>query len=233
MRVLFVGDVHTNKHFLTEFYELAEEKGAERIIQVGDFGWWPRMPTGERFLDAASSLATKTDIPLIFVDGNHEDHNQLPHDAAMMQELKPGLFYLPRGVITTLDGVRILGHGGAISVDQGWRTEHIDWFRSETADYVAFNKSLAAKHVDVVIAHDVPTGVDLDLTFPVTENIEAQCIRHRDGMLQILEALDPKLWVAGHYHQRITQRIGNTVVEVLGHDTLGVNSSTMFVEDLG
>lgn len=231
MKVLFVGDVHANTDFIDAVYKKAVADDIETIVQVGDFGWWPRMPKGERFLFKASSLASRSDIPLIFVDGNHEDHNQLPHDGEAMQELKPGISYLPRGVVITLGDSRVLGHGGAVSVDQAWRTENIDWFRSETADYVAMNRSLAAKNVDVVVAHDVPTGVELELTFPITETIEKHCIKHRDGMREILNAVEPKLWVAGHYHQRTTARVGNTTVKVLAHDIAPLDQSTL-VEEL-
>jgi len=234
MRVLFVGDVHANTAFLKEVYSMAERYEVDRVFQVGDFGWWPRMPTGERFINAASSLATKTNIPLIFVDGNHEDHSQLPHDGEVMQELKPGLHYLARGVVITLGNARVLGHGGAVSVDQAWRTEHIDWFREEVANHASFLKSIDAKNVDVVVAHDVPAGTDLRLTFPVTPSIDAHCKQHRDSMLEILETHDPYLWVAGHYHQRVTQRIGNTTVEVLdGDGTTNLSKSTLLVEEFG
>ncbi len=225
MRVLFVGDVHANSNFIKRVYAHAEDQAAEAIVQVGDFGWWPRNPQGKNFIAGVSKLATETDIPLIFVDGNHEDHDQLPHDADELVELKPGLYYLPRGVVIPLGDARVLGIGGAVSVDKQWRTEHVDWFRDEVPNFSQFHRALTAEGpIDVIVAHDLPTGMELDLTFPVDDNTAAYCQSHRDGMLEILQEHQPVLWVGGHYHQRVSQEVEGTRVECLAHEDVGLGT---------
>jgi len=231
MRVLFVGDSHGNAEFIKRVFGYAEEKEVETIIQVGDFGWWPRFPQGERFIHAVSSLASRMDIPFYFIDGNHEDHHQLPHESTFeVTEMEPGLFWIPRGTTFEMGGSRLLGFGGAVSVDRKWRTEHIDWFREEVASYVQYHRAMDATDIDIVVAHDVPTGVSLNLTYPVTADIEAHCISHRDGLAELRDTLEPERWMAGHYHQRVTDYVGETMVEVLAHDGIRVEDSTMLAD---
>ena len=231
MRVLFVGDVHANRVFLKNVYRLAEEKKVDKVVQLGDFGWWPRTVPGERFIYLASSLASKSNIPLLFVDGNHEDHDQLPHDAVEVVELEPGIHYLPRGVVTTFGDLRVLGIGGAVSVDRQWRTEYVDWFRTETANFAAYHKAATADSpIDIILAHDLPAGVGLVLDYPVTPEVDAHCNAHREQMRELLEIHKPNLWFGGHYHQRVTQQIDYTTVEGLAHDAFGVENSTLLMD---
>lgn len=231
MRVLFVGDVHANRVFIKSVYQKAKDEEVDKIVQVGDFGWWPRTVPGQRFIYLASSLASQSNIPLLFVDGNHEDHDQLPHDATEVVELEPGIHYLPRGVVTTLGDSRVLGIGGAVSVDRQWRTEHVDWFREETANFAAYNKAATAEgSIDIVLAHDLPAGVDLELDYPVTPNVAAHCNLHRIGMRELMDIHKPDLWVGGHYHQRTTQKINGTIIEGLAHDAWGVETATLLMD---
>ncbi len=230
MRVLFVGDTHGNTNFVKTVFGHAEESGVETIIQVGDFGWWPRNPAGERFIHTVSSLASQKKIPFYFIDGNHEDHHQLPHESTIeITEMEPELFWIPRGTTFEFGGTRFLGIGGAVSVDRQWRTEHIDWFREEVATFEQFHRAITATDIDIVVAHDVPTGVSLDLTYPTTPDIEAHCVSHRDGMAELRDTLEPERWIAGHYHQRVTDMIMDTTVEVLAHDAIRVEDSTLLV----
>jgi DNA repair exonuclease SbcCD nuclease subunit len=173
-------------------------------------------------------MASQKNIPFYFIDGNHEDHHQLRHETTLeVTELEPGLFWIPRGTTFELGETRLLGIGGAVSVDRAWRTEHVDWFHEEVATFEQFHRALTATDIDIVVAHDVPTGVSLDLTFPVTAAIEAHCVSHRDGMAELRDTLEPEWWIAGHYHQRVTDHIGDTTVEVLAHDAIRLEDSTM------
>src|SRR5690606_41506311 len=120
MIVLFMGDTHGNGFAVEKAYDFAAEVEAEVIVQVGDFGWWPRQGIGRRFLRRASQLASETGIPLHWVDGNHEDHSELPRsyllpgtewlqagpeagdDPGCFHRDYPGLIWHPRGTMSQL-----------------------------------------------------------------------------------------------------------------------------------
>lgn len=228
MRVMFLGDTHANLGFITRAFGRAWEQECEAIIQVGDFGWWPRHRDALRFIDGVADLAN--DLPLYFVDGNHEDHDTLPHDRSVPIELRSGLTYLPRGSVLELGDSRILGFGGAVSVDQDWRTPGVNWFDTEISNAEQRLLALSRTEIDIVVAHDAPHGTSLSLTYPTTPQIEAQSMVHREFCRELLDVLSPTLWVAGHYHQRATTQIGSTTVEVLPHDMIRLEDSSMVRE---
>lgn len=53
MRVLIVGDLHCNTAAASNAFEFAGAVGADVILQVGDFGFWPRTEPGRKFLRKA------------------------------------------------------------------------------------------------------------------------------------------------------------------------------------
>ena len=230
MRVLFLGDTHANGPFVWSVFQEAKRRNIEAIVQTGDFGWYPRMEWGAKFIEQVSDMAQTAAIPFYFVDGNHEDHQNLPHSADQVQELAPWLFYMPRGHSFQIGDTNILGLGGAVSVDKAYRTEFVDWFPEEVASFSDINRAMEWDDVDIVVAHDVPTGVELDLWYPVTEEIQQKCERHRQAMWMVRDSLKPSHWIAGHYHQRTTQQLEETEVVVLGHDGLGVEKAILQME---
>jgi hypothetical protein len=231
MRVLFAGDTHANVAFLRRVYVEAEAAKVEAIIQLGDFGFWPGRPFGDRFLGAASDCVDRIGIPLYFVDGNHEDHEALDHLADEPVEVVDGVTWLPRGVVSTFGSSRVLSYGGAVSVDQHLRTPGHDWFSDEVPSLEQQRRAVEAPQVDVIVAHDIPLGVELSLTYPVTEQIDRQCANHRAFCRSLYNLHQPMLWLGGHYHQRVTEVVGQGVVEVLAHDYAPVET-TYLVRDL-
>ena len=204
--------------------------GAEVILQAGDFGFWPNSREGRKFLDSASDLVDSTGIPLYFVDGNHEDHNALDALGRWAEEpveVYPGIFHIPRGIVATFGETRVLGLGGAVSVDKDQRLPEVTWFRRETMSLVEWGRAMDAEDVDLVLAHDVPSGVKLDLWMKVPEHIENECNNHRAVLREIMDRHSPKQWVAGHYHQLTAQEVGDTLVTVLAHDGKNLNQSSV------
>lgn len=215
MNVFVVGDSHANPQYMLRTIEKAAESGCAAMLQVGDFGYWPGIPKGAAFVQDVSDALVRADIHLYFCDGNHEDHSRLDHDADAVIEVAPNLHYMPRGRILRLEGVNILAMGGAVSVDRGMRISGYDWFAEEVPSETQWLRAFAQKDVDIVVAHDVPDGTDLSLHHPVTPQIRYESHRIRELARELLDTVEPKLWLAGHYHQRITQQIGDTRVEVL------------------
>lgn len=217
-RVLVVGDTHADAGMVRWANEWASRLGVDAILQVGDFGWWPN----RRFAEPFFVELDRAPVPWVFCDGNHEDHSALDHGATSPQELADGVFWVPRGVVVEWVGRRLLFFGGAVSVDAEWRTPFLDWFPTETAGSAQLTRAFDAGTVDVVVAHDCPAGAPLALEprrFP--ERLVNAANAHRRVCRELAEAVAPKLWLAGHYHQRVTAQVGRTRVDVLSDNSGG------------
>ena len=124
-RVLVVGDLHGNVMAARRAFVTAKRVKADVIFQVGDFGFWPHADGGA-FLLACSEYSEMVDIPLYWIDGNHENHEMLTavvkvYGFAHPIEIYPGVHYVPRGCRMIWGRRTILGLGGAYSIDKEWR----------------------------------------------------------------------------------------------------------------
>ncbi len=75
--VLVAGDTHGNWRWTCHLAALAVANECELIVQVGDFGYFPRMAGGDRFLDEVDAALATHGIGMWFIDGNHDDHSAL------------------------------------------------------------------------------------------------------------------------------------------------------------
>lgn len=229
MRVLLVGDTHGNGAWLQRVvFAAAEHHEADVILQVGDFGWWPRIS----LYDAFRSMARRAPVPLWWIDGNHEDHAGLARDVAAaggptacgLVELGGNLSFVPRGTRLDLDGVSLLACGGAHSIDRAARTVGIDWFAEEHVTDADVDRCVEGGPVDVFIGHDAPAGWTIpdlpsDHGLPGLWRAELPaCWDHRRQLARITDRVRPQLVVHGHYHSAYRVRVdaGWGPVEVVG-----------------
>lgn len=114
--ILFVGDTHADASRLITRIHQAHGEGIRYVVQVGDFGYWPKHPPLSGFVEQISGALAENDMTLYFVRGNHEDQAELARLAAGATapvELAPQLYFVPDGIGFALHGVRLLGVGGA------------------------------------------------------------------------------------------------------------------------
>jgi calcineurin-like phosphoesterase family protein len=128
-KILLAGDTHGDSGHVKNLLERARDVGARAVFVLGDFGIWDHHDGG-KFTDMVSKLANRYEIPVLFLPGNHDNYDLLfeweaekPRTADGFYEIKPGLFYSPRGHRWTWSGVSFLSLGGAYSVDKDWRYE--------------------------------------------------------------------------------------------------------------
>lgn len=221
MKVLFAGDWHAGTEFGQATIDLAADRGIDRIIQVGDFGYWPRIEQGAAFLEAVSAHAVRRGVSIWFCDGNHEDHDSLPHDSQVDPlEVAASIHWVPRGTVLDWAGKRLLFFGGAVSIDQDSRTAGWTWFTSEIPSPAAWHRAMHAGPVDIVVAHDTVPGMPVrglpPLSIPWSARRRAR--DHRNSLADLRDAVTPAVWVHGHWHQRATARISGTRFESLAHD---------------
>lgn len=192
LRTLYVGDIHGDYAALRSVVLAALDRmpSIDRVVQVGDFGYWPRHRQ-----DYSSLLLP---VPLFFIDGNHEDHHLLRMRGAEL----PGpvdedcpAHWIPRGYVH--DGIAYMG--GGTSIDRFSRIEGEDWFPTENIgeDEVARTiQQLVASPVKVIVAHETTSGAFHQIRQLGWSPVD----RNRDLLEELFLAARPRAYIHGHYH---------------------------------
>jgi Icc-related predicted phosphoesterase len=234
MKVAFVGDTHANVARMRKVLGRVHNAGVNTMIQVGDFGYWPKDRLGLQFLMATSKHAVEKEIEIHWVDGNHEDHEDLgyfPEDDPV--EIYPNVIWHPRGTVSEMGGKRILWMGGAVSVDKPYRTPGVSWFENEVPSQKQWDRAFSHEQVDIVVAHDAPA--EAPMRGMPDHFIRDDLLRASNNMQKQLSLLAgwvrPSLYVHGHWHERASYEVLGMRVESLGHDHDYLENQVIF-EDL-
>lgn len=221
MIVMAIGDTHGARGVTRDAIRWAAENAVDRIVQVGDFGFWPRMNNGQKFLHDVGKLASDLGVWFGFIDGNHEDHTVL--DAIRLSDATPfipygkyPLYYIRRGARWEWDDCAFGAFGGAYSIDRRDRIEdsrEYGWFRQEMPDESVISN---LGKVDVLFTHDAPIVPPCLYT---TSHFK------RDDMSQasqrfVYEAMHvskPSLLIHGHWHVHERYGVAGVTVQGLGN----------------
>lgn len=214
MKVLFVGDTHCNSSVWTQIADVAVGHGCELIWQVGDFGY--QFP--EVYIRAVQTAADTARVPVMWIRGNHDNRDtirtlsagQQAGPVALWPTVAPDVLYVPDGTVVDVAGVRVLGVGGAVSIDQDRRVPYVSWWPDETISPADIAAAAAAGPVDVVVAHDAPYGCDplegmLEDT-GISDRLLRASASNRKAVAAIVDRAAPRLVVHGHYHHRYDGR---------------------------
>jgi predicted phosphodiesterase len=233
-RVMFLGDTHGNIGWLSHAYKRADQLGCQVIVQCGDFGYWEHTDEGADYLDRASKMADFHEIPLVWIDGNHENHavlraNYAPgcarHEptAEGFWLIRPDVAYAPRGLVWTWSDVTFLALGGAYSIDKEYRRPGSSWWPEETITEAEVYAAIGdGQVVDVMVCHDAPAGcpgtIPGDGTWDRKKDAWPESLANRERVKAVMKVRRPKLLVHGHYHHRNSQNYEGVQVEGLGRD---------------
>jgi len=194
-KLTVIGDVHGK---FDAYKQIAN--GSEYSIQLGDMGF------------NYSELNTLDSFRHKFFHGNHDnpnEYNKYPH-------------YLGRFGNANLNGVDFFFVSGAFSVDIMYRLHgnmngQKGWWHEEQLTYnemIECEKLYLETKPDLVITHTAPTKVIRDnfSTFTINRlGFSDNFQDHTSGLLQrMFEQHQPKLWVFGHFHRRISDNINGT-----------------------
>lgn len=221
MRILLAGDWHGNRRWAEECFEVAARTGSGVVLQLGDFGLWPGRE--DEWLDHVDSLASGSGAQLVWIDGNHENHEALDRwresaDGDGMVRMRPSVRWATRGARWEWAGVHFGALGGAVSVDRFLRRAGVNWWPQEVVTQSDVDR-LGDGPLDVLVTHAAPTTTALTYRrLPLPESIIADARRVRDLLDQAVERTSPSLVVHGHYHARLTAVMGSRTVEGLAHD---------------
>lgn len=200
MKILIVGDIHGNLSLFKGVKKYARKNQIDLIIQLGDFGYYPNI--NQR--DFIQYL--KIDIPFYFIDGNHENHEYLDHNAETKIELLPNIWYCPRGYREKIGDYYFLFIGGATSIDAHLRTQGYDWFPTEVINYQQAQRALSYElndfnskpSVHYIISHEAPYFPNDYFSIPKTnyfpEDFSRQVVK------ECYERYKPLTLFHGHYH---------------------------------
>lgn len=204
MNVIITGDLHGAFPRLNNLINKKKDN-LDLVICCGDFGYWPNHGYD-------LSNIKNHGIPVLWCDGNHEDHWALRDRTT--DELAPNVFYMPRGSTYKLeDGRTIMFMGGADSIDKDGRTFGIDWFEEEIITQRDI-KNLPEIKVDIFISHTCPVEL-----YPIM-------VQYYDGkqmepsnyaLSYIWHRYKPALWIFGHWHHYKEGNLDNTKWYGLSH----------------
>lgn len=156
--IALLGDIHGNAVRLASAITHAQETGATALVQLGDFGMFPK---SEQSFKRACAHAT---IPVYFIDGNHDDCQRWVQYQDVFQIWEDtNLFYVPRGAVMELDGRIIAFMGGAGSIDKNRRLrEGWHWDENENIspdEVLRLLENTNGKNVDLFLTHCPPNSV--------------------------------------------------------------------------
>ncbi len=209
------------------------------ILHAGDFGIWPG---DTRYLSQVAYALAEEDAVLIFVDGNHENHdrltrllNQQPGESFIA--IRDRIWWATRGARWTWGGKTWLALGGAASVDRAGRTPGISWWPGEEITITQAAIAALAGKCDVMLTHDAPTGFHPPLTGDVPPWWDLETAHHHQYLLRkICEEVEPSWLIHGHLHLAHTSRKhtdwGDVEIIGLGCDGQPGNWGTLRLEDM-
>lgn len=207
---MLLGDTHAN---LVSFpFIRAMDEGAEAIVQLGDFGYRYEPP----FIKKLCRLVRQYDIPVYFIDGNHDRFQyMIDRDAwgqSTFQEIWDNIFYIPRGMAWEWSGVKFIGIGGAYSIDRPARQLDVSWWEEELITEEEVSTAISHGECDILLTHDAPYGVTpLEGLLDNPERnraIEAsghcrigpESKENRQLLEQVVLGTSPNYLFHGHYH---------------------------------
>lgn len=238
MRILLAGDTHGNTSHMEYILAIAKEQGCDRVFQLGDFGYWEHEQSGIQYLDDVNKYSQLHDIPVYFLDGNHDKISLLLEKYKDADEegfilVRENVLYAPRGHCWTWGGKSFIAIGGAYSVDKQYRlaqerhdaerygknTSGTLWFPEEEMADRDLDAILdrAPQRVDFMLTHDKPRGSN-----PHWNRKDlSECWPNQDRIQKAMQTLKPYLLAHGHLHYRYDDSVrtahGNTQI-------LGLNS---------
>jgi predicted phosphodiesterase len=221
-KVMILGDTHGDENFMGIAVNRALAEECDAILQVGDFGYWPRTKSHPILQDYP--------LPVIFIDGNHEDFQSLGELPKQdMVEIHNNLYYARRGSKQTIGSTNIVFVGGAWSIDHAYRTEGLDVFKK--LEQVSMQDVRRATEytditIDMVISHDCPLRVN------ICNDMFPQSLRNRELLDIVYSKLYPEFWYFGHWHRPYRNELKGTLFTCLDCNVNAPVRATLFNTEL-
>lgn len=243
-RIAIAGDWHGNRHWAKKMIQIAHKSGADFIVHVGDLGYNfdSASKNGAVFNKPLQKELEKHDMNLIWVDGNHDNHQWLQglprrSDGFIQTGSAGRVYYAPRGHRWTWGGITFGTLGGAYSINAHRLQEGISLFAKLEEPSIKDMETLGHEKLDILITHDVAWTVPVKKIITLDEKREKQANITRQIILEAVQRTKPDLIFSGHWHQRVTHNIvredgGVTVQHVLDKENSPNNMVLLDIFDL-
>jgi len=223
MSILISGDFHANadrelplitQEALVKKYGQDQYDAINYHIILGDGGFlWPGNEVNE--LKNYFTLSERP-FPILCVMGNHDPvlgRSDLPEldigigeKVIVVNKEKPFVAYLKRGRVYTIENIKFLVLGGALSIDKQFRKPDKSWWKqeywNETEKNDLFHMLKTNNRFDYVLTHTGPSRINQTLNplrrvgfMPVFFDEVAALNERIDGKITC------KQWFCGHWHK--------------------------------
>lgn len=209
-RIMFVGDVHGEFEALKFIInEKNKENKIDAVIVCGDYGIWNDF----KIDNVPKCYDLNLDIPVYFVDGNHDNHSELDkYEKGKIHNVIGNLFYCSFGSTLTIANYTYLFCGGALSIDKHLRKEGVSWWPTECINEDDMNY-LPNCRVDAVVSHTAPFEICRKICENEFWSYNSKKL-HNDPsskfLDKILEQYNPYNWYFGHWHTFFMDYSGHT-----------------------
>ena len=211
MSIYLTGDTHG------DIERFRWHKGFEKddtVIVLGDFGvLWHSL---ENFYAQVFTERPKIEeldrygCTFCFIDGNHENFDRLdelpdaPLFGSTAGKVSEHVYHLRRGKVYEIEGKSFFCMGGAMSIDQEYRTEGVSWWRRENISMAEMRHGIEElekrnNKVDYILTHTPPEHIlqkliDADSGFVKLKDPNAKLLD------EFYETVKFKHWFFGHMH---------------------------------
>lgn len=249
MNILLVGDVHADwESFIFYLKYMEKNNPIDCVIQVGDFGVFP----GYLKRLQQSLFKHKINIPIYFIDGNHEDHDYIRNLSKKSND-NFDLHYVQRGTILEFDNRKIGFIGGAYHVDRPQEKFVSKYDSSNTyTNYIEeeeiynFLNIINENKLDMMITHTCPGGIGVGIMGSTMFSKSIKMYIENKGFTSygIYDSGDypltllwknlknkPSNWVFGHYHKYHYSKVEKTQFHCIGCAHIEQQFNRYFIYD--
>lgn len=177
------------------------------LIILGDCGCcWSLDENDENTKNELSKLP----VTVLFIDGNHENHNYLDSleakewNGGKVHFIRDDIIHLMRGQVFNIDNKSFFTFGGAFSMDKMYREEGISYWKrelpsKEELEAGVLNLIKNNSKIDYVLTHTCPNSIILNL-IPVEIGEDKYLTKY---LSRIAEYITFKDWYFGHFHKDV------------------------------
>ncbi len=210
MSFIISGDTHGTidlRKIVLFFNEHENEYTSDDyLIICGDVG-----VCGFSTSDEAEARRVLRELPVttLFVDGNHENFEQLNSygvdiwNGGKVHFVESKIIHLMRGQVFDIDGTRFFTFGGAHSIDKNLRAEGITWFPEEIPTREEYeegwnNLERVDFQVDYILSHTGPREVVAAMGYGELSDDEVEL---RQYLQRVADNTEFTAWYFGHFHE--------------------------------
>ena len=158
---------------------------------------------------ATRSIIRGLPVTTLFIDGNHENFEQLNSYAVdiwnggKVHFIESNIIHLMRGQVFCIDGIKFFTFGGAHSIDRMYRKEGFSWFPEEIPSKEEYeegwsNLEKVGFQVDYIVTHTGPREAVAAIGYGELSDDEVEL---RQFLQRVADNTDFTAWYFGHFHE--------------------------------